>query len=188
MSSRFKQAEEALRKRIEFELVGAVLAAVTAKFPNRQVNTVEGKNEIAETVDAELGTDLFFASNLSRVSVKPQFSLILQHGLPAISGHAEFRWFDRYDWDREKFQAFTALIKQILPKSAITYQDLDDLQACNRAKVFDVEAKWKARVQPKQGPKDLIAWLEKQPQSRYAAEARTRTAIMLRSLFFWFDM
>ena len=80
-SERFKQAVKDLEKRLEWSLVYAVLAAVTTKFPNRQVNRVEGKNAISQAVVAEPESDLYYASNRSGISAEPKFSLMFQHGL-----------------------------------------------------------------------------------------------------------
>ena len=179
-SKRFEQAVKDLQKRLEWPLVEAVLAAVTTKFPNRQVNRVEGKNAISQAVVAEPESDLYYASNRSGISAEPKFSLMLQHGLPAISGHALFKWFDKYDWDRNSTKSL-----RIMGYEVVNFRDFDDLQACKRAKVFKMEAQWNARVQAKPGLKDLVRRILSQRRSQYEVKAMIEQDIKQGKLFQW---
>ena len=180
LSGQFEQAETKLQKRLEWPLVAAVLKSVTTTFPIREVNTVEGKDEIHEKFEAEYWTDLYFASHGSTIFAKPRFNLMPRHDLPIIGGHAEFRWFDRYDWERKKDRAY-----EVLSVEVINFEDMDDLQACGRAKEFDMEARWKARVEAKPGLKDLVGRILSQPRSEFEVKAMIDQGIQAGNLLHW---
>ena len=103
-----------------------------------------------------------------------------QHDLPMIGGHAELRWFDRYDWERTKDRAF-----EVLSVEVINFEDMDDLQACGHAKEFDMEAKWEMPVQAKPGLKDLVGRILSQPRSEFEVKAMIDQGIQYRNLFHW---
>ncbi len=176
----FIEAVTKLQKRLEWPLVAAVLKSATTTFPIREVNTVEGKDEIYEKFEAEYWTDLYFASHGSTIFAKPRFNLMPQHDLPMIGGHAEFKWFDRYDWERSTDRAF-----EVLSVKIITFEDLDDLQACGRAKEFDMEARWKVPVQAKPGLKDLVGRILSQRRSEFEVRSMIDQGIQSGNLLHW---
>ena len=176
----FTKAVTKLKKRLEWPLVDAVLKTVTTTFPIREVNTVEGKAKIDEKFEAMYWTDLYFASHGSTITAEPRFNLMPQHDLPMIGGHAEFTWSDRYDWERNTDRAFEVLSVEI-----ITFEDLDDLQACGSAKEFDMKAKWEMTVQAKPGLKDLVGRVLSQPRSEFEVNSMIDQGIQSGNLFEW---
>ncbi len=194
MSASFRNAVERLRLRIERELVNAIFNELTGKMTSRQITTVEGEREVGEKVNAEIGTDLYLASNKSVVIARANFNLWQQPGLPGIGGQAEFLWSDRYNWDRDRFFAWAPFIPTVhledSPTSFLSFEDIDDLQACPKgpAKEFDVEAKWTARVQTTQRLDALVKWVGGQTRTQWEIDNRIKRDSESRQLFLWFGL
>ena len=130
------------------ELVNAILAELAGKLTNRQINRIGTSAKHNEPVRVVGPSDPFFASHRSTIEVTP--NLVVWNGtpMPSIGGQVHLKWWDDYDCNPNRpYFPGVPIPKPIIPMDsllfAITYRDLDALQACTNggAAEFKVEAK-----------------------------------------------
>ena len=131
----FSQALDKARTAVERELVNAILAELAGKLTNRQINRIGTSAKHNEPVRVVGPSDLFFASHRSTIEVTPNLVVWKGTPMPSIGGQVHLKWWDDYDWNPNRpYFPGVPIPKPIIPMDsplfAITYRDLDALQAC----------------------------------------------------------
>ncbi len=188
----FSQALDKARTAVETELVNAILAELAGKLTSRYINRIGNSPKHNEPVSVVGPSDLFFASHRSTIEVTPNLVVWKGTPMPSIGGQVHLKWWDDYDWNPNRpYFPGVPIPKPLIPLDsplfAITYRDLDALQACTNggAAEFKVEARWIATAQVGTGMTQFINWLSQRSRPAHEIEQYFSLQMHLKKLIRW---